>query len=138
MWSIELGKKIESQKIESSTKINLVTGKLNLLTSKKPVLIEYDGNKYPCAHYVDVALFAIKEMDRLSHEKLVALAQNNFSGRLFYADDTKALIQSMRNGKDTDIKGVAVELHGSGKDLGQFIKALLDEFGVTDLSIYIK
>lgn len=66
------------------------------------------------------------------------MAQNNFSGRLFYADDTKALIQSMRNGKDTDIKGVAVELHGSGKDLGQFIKALLDEFGVTDLSIYIK
>ena len=138
MWSIELEKKIESQKIESSTKINLVNGKLNSLTSKKPVLIEYDGNKYPCAHYVDVAMFAIKEMNRLSHEKLVALAQNNFSGRLFYADDTKALIQSMRNGKDTDIKGVAVELHGSGKDLGQFIKALLDEFGVTDLSIYIK
>lgn len=138
MWSIELEKKIESQKIESSTKINLANGKLNSLTSKKPVLIEYDGNKYPCAHYVDVAMFAIKEMDRLSHEKLVALAQNNFSGRLFYADDTKALIQSMRNGKDTDIKGVAVELHGSGKDIGQFIKALLDEFGVTDLSIYIK
>lgn len=138
MWSIELEKKIEGQKIESSTKINLVSGKLNSLTSKKPVLIEYNGNKYPCAHYVDVALFAIKEMDRLSHEKLVALAQNNFSGRLFYADDTKALIQSMRNGKDTDIKGVAVELHGSGKDLGQFIKALLDEFGVIDLSIYIK
>lgn len=138
MWSIELEKKIESQKIESSTKINLANGKLNSLTSKKPVLIEYDGNKYPCAHYVDVALFAIKEMDRLSHEKLVALAQYNFSGRLFYADDTKALIQSMRNGKDTDIKGVAVELHGSGKDLGQFIKALLDEFGVTDFSIYIK
>lgn len=138
MWSIALEKKIESQKIESSTKVNLANGKLNSLTSKKPVLIEYDGNKYPCAHYVDVAMFAIKEMDRLSHEKLVALAQNNFSGRLFYADDTKALIQSMRNGKDTDIKGVAVELHGSGKDLGQFIKALLDEFGVTDLSIYIK
>ena len=138
MWSIELEKKIESQKIESSTKINLANGKLNSLTSKKPVLIEYDGNKYPCAHYVDVAMFAIKEMDRLSHEKLVALAQNNFFGRLFYADDTKALIQSMRNGKDTDIKGVAVELHGSGKDLGLFIKALLDEFGVTDLSIYIK
>lgn len=138
MWSIELEKKIEGQKIESSTKINLVSGKLNSLTSKKPVLIEYNGNKYPCAHYVDVALFAIKEMDRLSHKKLVALAQNNFSGRLFYADDTKALIQSMRNGKDTDIKGVAVELHGSGKDLGQFIKALLDEFGVIDLSIYIK
>ena len=77
-------------------------------------------------------------MDRLSHEKLIDLAQNNFYGRLFYADDTKTLIQSMRNGKDTDIKGVAVELHGSGKDLGQFIKALLDEFGVTDFAIYIK
>lgn len=138
MWSIELEEKIESQKIESSTKVNLVNGKLNSLTSKKPVLIEYNGNQYPCAHYVDVALFAIKEMDRLSHEKLVALAQNNFSGRLFYVDDTKTLIQSMRNGKDTDIKGVAVELHGSGKDLGQFIKALLDEFEVTDFSIYIK
>lgn len=138
VWSIELEQKIESQKIESSTKINLADGKLNSLTSKKPILIEYNGNKYPCVHYVDVALFAIKEMDRLSHEKLIDLAQNNFYGRLFYADDTKILIQSMRNGKDTDIKGVAVELHGSGKDLGQFIKALLDEFGVTDFVIYIK
>lgn len=138
VWSIELEQKIESQKIESSTKINLAEGKLNSLTSKKPILIEYNGNKYPCVHYVDVALFAIKEMDRLSHEKLIDLAQNNFYGRLFYADDTKTLIQSMRNGKDTDIKGVAVELHGSGKDLGQFIKALLDEFGVTDFAIYIK
>lgn len=138
VWSIELEQKIESQKIESSTKINLAEGKLNSLTSKKPILIEYNGNKYPCVHYVDVALFAIKEMDRLSHEKLIDLAQNNFYGRLFYADDTKTLIQSMRNGKDTDIKGVAVELHGSGKELGQFIKALLDEFGVTDFAIYIK
>ncbi len=138
VWSIELEQKIESQKIESSTKINLANGKLNSLTSKKPVLIEYNGNKYPCVHYVDVALFAIKEMDRLSHEKLIVLVQNNFYGRLFYADDTEPLIQSMRNGKDTDIKGVAVELHGSGKDLGQFIKALLDEFGVTDFVIYIK
>lgn len=138
VWSIELEQKIESQKIENSTKINLANGKLNSLTSKKPILIEYNGNKYPCVHYVDVALFAIKEMDRLSHEKLIVLAQNNFYGRLFYADDTETLIQSMRNGKDTDIKGVAVELHGSGKDLGQFIKALLDEFGVTDFVIYIK
>ena len=77
-------------------------------------------------------------MNRLNHEKIVALAKNNFYGRLFYADDTEALIQSMRNGKDTDIKGVAVELHGSGKDLAQFIKALLDEFCVTDFAIYVK
>lgn len=138
VWSIEIEQKIESQKIENSIKVNLVNGKLNSLTSKKPVLIEYNGSQYPCVHYVDVALLAIKELNRLNHEKIVALAKNNFYGRLFYADDTEALIQSMRNGKDTDIKGVAVELHGSGKDLGQFIKALLDEFGVTDFAIYVK
>lgn len=44
----------------------------------------------------------------------------------------------MRNGKETGVENVVVELHGSGKDLGQFIKATLDEFGVLNFSIYIK
>lgn len=137
-WSDELVQKIESQKIESSTKINLANGKLNLLTSKKPVLIEYNGSKYPCVHYVDVALFAIKEADKIDHDKMVKIAHDNFAGRLVYSDNVESTIQTMRNGKETGISNIVVELHGSGKDLGQFIKALLDEFNVTDFVIYIK
>lgn len=77
-------------------------------------------------------------MERINHEKLLTLAQNNFYGRLFYSNDTETLIRSMRNGKDTSIKDIAVELHGSGKDLGQFVKALLNEFGVMDFEIFIR
>ena len=138
-WDEEYEKKLEVKKLENGTQIDLMTGKLNTLTSKKPFMFEMEGDKVECNSYVDIALKVISLLDKLDHEKMIKLSKENFYSRLFFAnDDDKTLLEGMLNGKKTDIENVIVELHGSGKDLGGFIKSLADEFEIKSLVIYLK
>ena len=139
-WDDAYDQALENKKIESSSVVDIVSDKLNVLTNKKPFMFELDSKKYECNSYVDLVLKTIGLLNELNEEKLVALAKGNFEGRLVFVDENskEAVILSMMSGKQTANNNVIVEMHGSGKDLGVFLKSLLVEFGVLTLKTYLK
>lgn len=137
-WDDAAEKELQQKKLASSTCVDVVTDKLSSLTSKKPFMIEYQGKKYPVAHYSDVIVFAIELMDSIDHDKVVGLAKNNFNSKIAYSESDKVVTNPSSKWVNTKIQNVFVDTHGSGKDLGTFIKTLLDEFSIASFKIYIK
>ncbi len=139
-WDDAYDQALENKKIESSSVVDIVSDKLNVLTNKKPLMFELDSKKYECNSYVDLVLKTIGLLNKINEEKLIVLAKGNFEGRLVFVDKNskEAVISSMMSGKQTANSNVIVEMHGSGKDLGVFLKSLLVEFGVLTLKTYLK
>lgn len=139
-WDNVYESELEAKKIENSTLVDIVSGKLNVLTSKKPFLFELDGQKYDCSSYVDLVVKTVKLLDNKNHPLLISLANNKYGGRLVASnlDNEKELLDSMFSGKQTGIPNVIIEVHGSGKDLGAFLKSLLSEFNIDSFKVYLK
>ena len=139
-WDNVYESELEAKKIENSTLVDIVSGKLNVLTSKKPFLFELDGQKYDCSSYVELVVKTVKLLDNKNHSLLISLANNKYGGRLVSSnlDNEKELLDSMFSGKQTGIPNVIIEVHGSGKDLGAFLKSLLSEFNIDSFKVYLK
>lgn len=139
-WDNVYESELEAKKIENSTLVDIVSGKLNVLTSKKPFLFELDGQKYDCSSYVELVVKTVKLLDNKNHPLLISLANNKYGGRLVASnlDNEKELLDSMFSGKQTGIPNVVIEVHGSGKDLGAFLKSLLSEFNIDSFKVYLK
>lgn len=139
-WDNVYESELEAKKIENSTLVDIVSGKLNVLTSKKPFLFELDGQKYDCSSYVELVVKTVKLLDNKNHPLLISLANNKYGGRLVASnlDNEKELLDSMFSGKQTGIPNVIIEMHGSGKDLGAFLKSLLSEFNIDSFKVYLK
>ena len=139
-WDNVYESELEAKKIENSTLVDIVSGKLNVLTSKKPFLFELDGQKYDCSSYVELVVKTVKLLDNKNHPLLISLANNKYGGRLVASnlDNEKELLDSMFSGKQTGIPNVIIEVHGSGKDLGAFLKSLLSEFNIDSFKVYLK
>lgn len=139
-WDNVYESELEAKKIENSTLVDIVSGKLNVLTSKKPFLFELDGQKYDCSSYVELVVKTVKLLDNKNHPLLISLANNKYGGRLVASnlDNEKELLDSMFSGKQTGIPNVIIEVHGSGKDLGAFLKSLLSEFNIGSFKVYLK
>ncbi len=139
-WDNVYESELEAKKIENSTLVDIVSGKLNVLTSKKPFLFELDGQKYDCSSYVELVVKTVKLLDNKNHPLLISLANNKYGGRLVASnlDNKKELLDSMFSGKQTGIPNVIIEVHGSGKDLGAFLKSLLSEFNIDSFKVYLK
>lgn len=139
-WDNVYESELEAKKIENSTLVDIVSGKLNVLTSKKPFLFELDGQKYDCSSYVELVVKTVKLLDNKNHSLLISLANNKYGGRLVSSnlDNEKELLDSMFSGKQTGIPNVIIEAHGSGKDLGAFLKSLLSEFNIDSFKVYLK
>ena len=139
-WDADYEKELETKKIENSMGVDIISGKLNALTSKKPFLFEFDKQKYECASYVDLVLKTIKLLDGKNHSLLVKLATEKFGSRLIAStpETEKEQLSSMFSGKQTGITNIIIEVHGSGKDLGAFLKSLLNEFSIDSFTVYLK
>lgn len=70
-WDNVYESELEAKKIENSTLVDIVSGKLNVLTSKKPFLFELDGQKYDCSSYVELVVKTVKLLDNKNHPLLI-------------------------------------------------------------------
>lgn len=140
LWDTDYEEELKRKKIDSSTCIDLIGGKVNLLTNKKPIQVEYGDRTIPCPHYVNMVLEAIHFAYETNPEMLLEYAKDETHDRLVYVQDAdvNAVISAMRNGKESGIDGLVVETHGSGKDLGLFCKEVLELCGVTTFKVYIR
>ena len=140
LWDTDYEEGLKRKKIDSSTCVDLISGKMNLLTSKKPIQVEYGDRVVSCSHYVNMVLEAIQFAYESNPEKLLDYAKDESHERLVYVQDAdaNAVISAMRNGKETGIDGIIAETHGSGKDLGLFCKEILETCGVTSFKVYVK
>lgn len=139
-WDADYAKELESKKIESCTSVDIISDRMNALTNKKPFLFEIDGHKYECFSYVDLVLKTIRLLDERNHSLVVKLATDKFGGRLIASspETEKEQISAMLSGKQTGINNIIIEVHGSGKDLGFFLKSLLNEFSIEQFIVYLK
>lgn len=138
-WSDELEKLMLQQKIKDSTCLDLVNdNRLSSLTNKKPFIVEFKGNKYSVRYYSEVVSLTIKLMFNENNEKLLKLARDYFNNKICISKDGKIDGNASSKWVATDINEVYFDSHGSGKDHGQFIKALLKEFSIESFKIYLK
>ena len=127
--------------INNTSCIDLISSDLKILTKKKPCLIELNKTKEICTHYNEMIVKIINWLATVDKDKLIELGKQSFENKLFYFDNEAVAneeLKKMRNGKETNIKGLIIETHGSSKDCALFAKKLLEKFNIDSLKIYIK
>jgi hypothetical protein len=138
VWSENLEKEINKKKLESASCIDLITDKLNMLTNKKPILIEFSDERINVQHYSEVVGIVVQLMYKKDSLKLIKLAKERFCDRLAFSEEEA--IDGNQSSKWTlsSVDKVFFDAHGSGKEHGQFIKSLLNEFSIESFKIYLK
>lgn len=137
-WSDDLEKAIYQKKIESSSCVDLITDKMNLLTNKKPFVVEFNGERTEVQHYSEVVGLAVKLMNQVDHDRLIKLAMDKFGDRISYSESNEIEGNPSSKWTPSGVDNVFFDAHGSGKEHGQFIKILLEEFGVPSFKLYLK
>ena len=139
-WDNTYEMEFNKNSLNKVVKINILEEELNDLTNKKPFLFELDGEEYDCSSFVDVLLKVLSFLAQKNHTLLVDLASKNYNNRLCMSKDgnENESLLNFRSGKKIENANVWVETHGSGKDLGKFLKSLAQEFKIQKFILSLK
>ena len=137
-WDKAMEDEIMEAKIANSTTVDLVTGNISTLTKKTPIAIQFEDKQYGCRYYTQMVTTVIKLLNDIDHDKLVKLAKEGYRGRIIFS--TSPDIQGNPSSKwvMAGVENIYADVHGSGEEHGNFVKSLLDEFGVSSCRIYLK
>lgn len=137
-WDSALETEIINAKLSNSIEVDLVTGNVSSLIKKEPIAVEFGGKRCECRFYTQMVTTAISLLDKVDHNKLIALAMANHRGRIIYSPTPDIQGNPSSKWQMTDIENVYVDVHGSSEDHGNFVKSLLAEFGIESFKVYLK
>lgn len=137
-WDADYEKEIKSAKLDSSTVVDLMEGRVGNLTKKNPIAFEMNGVQVDCKYYSQMVLKVVAMLDKIDHARLVSLAKDGYKGRIAYSEVGEVVGNPSSKWQETDVTNIYVDVHGSGEDHGQFVRSLLTEFGVSSFKVYLK
>lgn len=137
-WNCELETEILSAKIMNSLAVDLVVDDISKLVNKTPVAIEFNGNRYDCKYYTQMVTMTISILNAINHDKLIAISKNNHKGRITYSGTPNVQGVASSRWIMSNVENIYVDVHGSSEEHGNFIKSMLNEFGVESFIVYLK
>lgn len=137
-WNCELETEILSAKIMNSLAVDLVVDDISKLVNKTPVAIEFNGNRYDCKYYTQMVTMTISILNAINHDKLIAISKNNHKGRITYSETPNVQGVASSRWIMSNVENIYVDVHGSSEEHGNFIKSMLNEFGVESFIVYLK
>lgn len=137
-WNDELETEILNAKIANSLAVDLVVDDISKLMNKTPVAIEFNGNRYDCKYYTQMVTITISLLNAINHDKLITVSKNNHKGRITYSETPN--VQGVASSKwvMSNVENIYVDVHGSSEEHGNFIRSMLNEFGVESFIVYLK
>lgn len=137
-WNCELETEILSAKIMNSLAVDLVVDDISKLVNKTPVAIEFNGNRYDCKYYTQMVTMTISILNAINHDKLIAISKNNHKVRITYSETPNVQGVASSRWIMSNVENIYVDVHGSSEEHGNFIKSMLNEFGVESFIVYLK
>lgn len=137
-WNDELETEILSAKIMNSLAVDLVVDDISKLVNKTPVAIEFNGNRYDCKYYTQMVTMTISLLNAIDHNKLIMVSKNNHKGRITYSETPNVQGVASSRWVMSNVENIYVDVHGSSEEHGNFIKSMLNAFGVESFIVYLK